>query len=159
MKHFVGNSRAFVWSPIDHDVYPANGPNRIDGPEPRSLSDLMVSSPVAWVRQFVAPALHDGSVYISSGDVAVLRIVVANPDSVIDSVSAAYPPAEAICTAYGEFAYAEDEDGIWHCCSVCGALLEETTQQAYENAMMAMAEDVAVEAWLEDQRMERASDV
>lgn len=157
VTHWVGNSRAFVWSPIDHDVYPVNGPNRIDGPNPRSLSEIMVSDPTTWNQQFVAPGLSAQAIYASPGDVEVLRIVAQNPGAVVESIAALHPPPEVVCTAYGEFAFAEGEHGVWHCCAICGALLEETTQQAHEEAMADMAADLAFEAWKDD-RWERESD-
>jgi len=153
LRYFVGTSRAFVWSATDHDVYPANGPNRIDGPDPRSLSDIMVSDPMVWNQQFVAPGLSAAGIYISPDDVAVLCIVVQNPDSIVESIAAIHPPPEAVCTAYGEFAYAEGEHGYWHCCTICGTLLEESTQQSYEDAMAEMAAEIAFEAW-KDERSE-----
>jgi len=156
VTHFVGNSGAFVWSPIDHDVYPAHGPNRIEGPNPRSLNEIMLADPVLWNEQFVAPGLCAEGIYASPGDVEVLRIVMQNPNSIVESVAALHPPPEAVCTAYGELAFAEDEHCVWHCCGICGALLEETTQQAHEEAMADMAADIAIEAWKED-RWERES--
>lgn len=142
----LSESTLFAWGP-GHLIYPVNGVYAINGDSAMALNELIERQPSYWLTHFLHPALA-GSPLISDYDLAIIRTIAEDPESMVTNVAATHPPPESFCEEEGGVTFGDNGFGdLCRVCKVCDNVLSDLSAEEWAEAKQAEYEDMQFEAY------------